>query len=457
MLKFFPLSYPSKALDCGYAVDSHVSLLANNPTAADSVVQGKIARIVFLNMGFYSFLSWSVAFHLVSYALSTAGIGQPGAPVIFLPGYSGNTLLAKISDEGNVPQSCKGLVPVDEVFSVIYNVTLLASSPQCIYSLMSLNYDSSSTVFSDMNGVEISVKDFGGFSGFSPVYMNIPKTLQSWGYTIGLNAFGAPYDYRYMSKKSLSRNGFILAMKNLVEQAFNVNKGKRVVVIGHSNGGPTLLSFLSAMDQSWKDNYIAALIGLSGNYLGQMNAVLPFIDPDESGEKEMTNSWEAQYLSAPWGSYDGVSNLTVVTTYAGIASKESYFTAKTDDIVKLLESGGRSDWAMKYRATHNEMDRSTHPGVSSYCLYGSEVETTYAFTYDGNVLENPHSTELFMDGDGNQDIIDNRFCESWKSENENTTANIVTEAQGFPGVHHMEMYSDDAVLSRVHEILELYA
>ena len=86
-----------------------------------------------------------------------------------------------------------------------------------------------------------------------------------------MNLFGAPYDYRFMSSQSIIASGLVKSLVDVVEQAYRLNGGRKVVLMGHSNGGPTLYSFLtssqsdnSLVTQEWKDKYIAAMIGLSG-------------------------------------------------------------------------------------------------------------------------------------------------------------------------------------------------
>eukprot|EP01038_Epipyxis_sp_PR26KG_P017283 gene17283-23835_t len=300
---------------------------------------------------------------------------------------------------------------------------------------------SEGTLFKNADGVEISVIDFGGIKGLTPVYYSIMKQFEAWGYEIGKNAFAAPYDYRIMSKESLQLFGFIDELKLLIENAYYKNNESKVYLIGHSNGPPTLYSFLAAMSQPWKDQFIAGLVGLSGNYLGQMNAFLDFMDPDSTGEKAMINSWEGQYLSCPWGEYDITSGVTVITTYANQPSKTLNYTASIQDISSLLSSAGKDEWSKLFISLQSKMNRSAHPNVNSYCLYGSDVSTTYGFAYDGMIQESTHSATYNMDGDGNQDIIDNQFCQLW--ENTNESRKYITLSESFPGVQHMDIMIRD--------------
>lgn len=198
-------------------------------------------------------------------------------PVVFLPGYFGSQLFATIENESFAPASCQvnGVnIPIGYPFSVLYNVTLLAKAPSCITDLLTTDMTcegSSACVFSSKPGVTVSANDFGGFKGVEPVYWSFPRLLESWGYKLNVNLFGAPYDYRFMSVTSLIKSGLIRSLMGLVEKAYRLSGGKKVVLMGHSNGGPTLYSFFTAssvdntlVTQEWKDKYVAAMIGLSG-------------------------------------------------------------------------------------------------------------------------------------------------------------------------------------------------
>jgi len=69
-----------------------------------------------------------------------------------------------------------------------------------------------------------------------------------------------------------------------------------------------------------------------------------------------------------------------------------------------------------------------------------------------------------MDGDGkNQDIIDNAFCSSWADQYDDNDSFAAAPAAGigsrltvqaFPGVSHMQMYTDEEVIARVQVALE---
>jgi hypothetical protein len=374
------------------------------------------------------------------------------APLIFVPGYLGNALEATITDESAVPATCKDLVPVGVTFNVMYNASLLARSPQCVYDLLTLDFDASrDPQFFGNPKIKVSVRDFGGFAGIQLVYASFLKQLQQWGYTAKKDAFGAPMDYRFMSPKTLQAVGFIDSLKTLVETAYNRNNRRRVMLVGHSNGGPTMYSFVTSMSQEWKDKHIAGIVGLSGNFLGQMNCVKAFID--QSPSSLMMATWEAQYMSMPWGNYTAVTDIPIVITHPDSAKTVSY-TAKVSDLGNLFDHLDHTEWTARLQSASKYMNRSAHPLVNTHCLYGQKVNTSFSFEYSADVEVDGKYTTHKMEGDGNQDLLDQQFCQNvWGQDVSEESKKYVTSWQGFDGVHHMQMYSDENVLAALYELL----
>jgi len=153
--------------------------------------------------------------------------------------------------------------------------------------------------------------------------------------------FGVPYDYRFMSDEYYSSSGFIDNVKALIEKAYTINKGRRVFLIGHSNGGPTMYSFLTSkkVSQEWKDRYMAGMIGLSGNFLGQMNCITSFLYNPDSSNQEMAASWEANYGSVTWGGFEPALSANIVTTFANTPQEKNYSSSLVD-VSQLFEDIG---------------------------------------------------------------------------------------------------------------------
>lgn len=386
-------------------------------------------------------------------------------PMVFLPGFGASILYGVIDNATNLPAACLPLdLPVGQSF--LLDVSIVKSQ-DCLNYLLKLDYDPESGAYSSPPGITVHTDSFGTFQGIGDNYWDFPKKLSNWGYEVGSNLFGVPYDYRLMSDSSLTTVGFISSLKNLIETAYAKSNNQRVILVGHSNGGPTMYTFLtsSQLSQAWKDKHLAAMVGLSGNYLGQMNVIGWFTrrGSDENGFSDTQCSWEATYGSVSWGGYAEVQNVPFVTTFAG-TNKEQKYTPKLVDLESLFQSIEREDWVERLQGMYGihlnstdkgAMDRSAHPLVDSYCLYGSDLKTEYGYVFANNVLDVP-TTILSMLGDSDQDVIDNTFCDVWTSDSRSEASSFHVETEAFPGVDHMSMIVDDGVLDRLHEIVNKY-
>lgn len=396
-------------------------------------------------------------------------------PMVFLPGFGASLFSATVDASAQLPEACQNAsIPINQPFSVDLTV---AKSQQCLNFLLQLNFDPMSGIYSSPPGVKITTNNFGSFQGIGENYWSFPKDLKKWGYEVGVNLFGAPYDYRLMSDYSLTACGFIGSMKSLIETAYEKAGQKRVILVGHSNGGPTMYTFLtsSQLSQEWKDKHLAAMVGLSGNFLGQFNVIGDFIlrsSDDENSDIDTECGWEGDYGSLPWGDYSGTKDVVFVTTYAGTAQEKNY-TPRLSDLVSLFQSVQRDDWVMRLQGMYgvrpnltsavagelnfaNTMDRSAHPLVDTYCLYGSELKTEYGYVFPGNIMAGKPTKVLSMKGDSDQDIVDNTFCSTWSLDARPEASRYRLEMEAFPKVHHMDMISDSAVLGKLHKIVDSY-
>lgn len=384
-------------------------------------------------------------------------------PVLYFPGYGASQLFAQVDDAKYIPSACANVsIPIGTAF-------LVEDNTKCGMTLLTSLFDPQTALFTSPEGIRIFTGQVGDFTTISSNNYDFVKILESWGYVVGVNLFGVPYDYRLMSDASLTANGFISSVTNLIEHVVKLNQGRKVVVIGHSNGGPTMYTYLTSTSvrQTWKDTHIQAMVGLSGNYLGQMNCISTFLYNPEALRQDMAGSWEANYGSITWGGYEPALVYTIVTTYSHTPQEKNY-TASVADLADLFTSVNRQDWVQRLYGVYgmlpvnprtrnnnrNMMDRSAHPRVNVHCLYGMDLPTVYQYVYGQGAHTNSFEKVGVMGGDGDQDIVDNTFCATWATDVRGQ--GFVTEAVGFSNVTHMDMYCNDQVMQKVYSILDSY-
>jgi lysophospholipase-3 len=72
----------------------------------------------------------------------------------------------------------------------------------------------------------------------------------------------------------LDENGeYFMRLKALVEETYRINDNHPVIILAHSMGGPMSLHFLHIQSKTWKDQYIRALVTLSGAWGGSIKAL----------------------------------------------------------------------------------------------------------------------------------------------------------------------------------------
>ena len=134
---------------------------------------------------------------------------------------------------------------------------------------------------------------------------------------------------------------------------------------------------------------------------------------------------------------------------------ETNHTASLKSVTALFDAAGKQAWSARLAAYYPEMDRRASPEVDAYCLYGSGLPTSYSYAFTGKtILEAAPVLVRNMEGDDNQDLFDNSFCQIWAKDLEKT--NHVFESYPFPGVGHMSMVSDANVLAKLRDIVASY-
>jgi triacylglycerol esterase/lipase EstA (alpha/beta hydrolase family) len=110
--------------------------------------------------------------------------------------------------------------------------------------------------------------------------------------------FGAPYDWRLpvdalMASTNLlgTNNTFETDLRLLIERAYNVSGGKRVHIVTHSLGGPTILYFLNKRTLAWKTQYVASFVPIAGPFAGALKSLRAMISGDNMGMQIPILNW----------------------------------------------------------------------------------------------------------------------------------------------------------------------
>ena len=92
---------------------------------------------------------------------------------------------------------------------------------------------------------------------------------------------GFPYDFR-RAPSSVSDGQLVSKLSKLIEDTYNLNRGKKVTLLCHSMGCVHSLWFLTHKDLPWKEKYVRQWIVTGGPFAGVGAAVRRALSGDIS-------------------------------------------------------------------------------------------------------------------------------------------------------------------------------
>eukprot|EP00823_Brevimastigomonas_motovehiculus_P003551 TRINITY_DN217_c1_g2_i2.p1 TRINITY_DN217_c1_g2~~TRINITY_DN217_c1_g2_i2.p1 ORF type:complete len:384 (+),score=74.07 TRINITY_DN217_c1_g2_i2:170-1321(+) len=378
-------------------------------------------------------------------------------PFFFTPGFMGNSLFVTVTQ---LPPSCPTSILYHRI-QLWPNEELQTSNPACLAELLSMQYNVKRHIYDPIDGIDVDAGEFGPLSSLIlSQYQTLMKYLQTQlGYVAEKNLFALPYDWRQYDV-SLGEHGFFKRVQLLIEKVYEANQQKRVIIIAHSNGPAIMYGFAMNMTLAWRNKYIAGLVGLSGNFAGQLDCIEEFlwdrhttVIPDRALDRQVQSTWEASYFCSAYPP-TVPSRLVLVSTETASPSSTHNYTAS--EIPRLLSEYGQKEWSFRMQEafSHPRMNRTAAPMIDLFCLYGTQVSTPWAYSFKGPILQEEYNVVTYGNGDGNQDDLDNRYCRIWKEPL--TRAGHLFEAWEFPNVEHTHMSTDENVHARLAAILTHY-
>ncbi|GAB6026887.1 hypothetical protein CHUAL_013532 [Chamberlinius hualienensis] len=376
---------------------------------------------------------------------------KAGSPVLFIPGDGGTHMEARLNKTSIVHYLCAKTST--DYFNVWLNLELLVPLVlDCWVDNVRLTYDNVTRKSSNSPGVEIRIPDFGNTSSVEwldpskasqgAYFKDIAEVLIPLGYERGVSMFGAPYDFR---KAPNELQDFFVNLTKLIEDGYEKNGGRPVVLVAHSMGGPTMLYYLNNQKQSWKNKYIGSLITLAGVWGGAVKAMKVFASGDNLGIYVLS-AWtlRGQQMTAPslafllpsdkFWSKDDILVSTSTRNYT-VADYKDYFQ-------DLKFTDGYNMWL----DTKNLIYDLQPPGVEVHCLYGTGVDTEEKITYSTIPSNSP--TIKYGSGDGTVNLRSLEGCLRWKGKQKQPVY-----SQAFDRVNHMDIIRHPDVLEYIRKVV----
>ncbi|KAH7815926.1 putative Lecithin:cholesterol/phospholipid:diacylglycerol acyltransferase [Monocercomonoides exilis] len=333
---------------------------------------------------------------------------------------------------------------------------------QAYKKVLQVNYDPVTETYSSNPNIVTRPVDYGGLKGvdyLDPVVKTVTKmyhplirTLQETGYEEGKNLFGAPYDWRLANAKQVMSNGMYAQLKDLIERAFSINKGKKVHVIGHSCGCIFLRQFLSDyVTKEWKEKHIASFISTSGPYSGSVEAfahlaaprkwVIPTLSPNDV--HELVQNFAGIYWMLP-----NMNAFPPSKVVARIPSLKTVITV--ENMTAAFATTGRRMKLQGVEMTQKHISHMEPPRVPVHIFVSNGKSTTKEVIYDGtaNNWWKKAGTDVIQDGDGTVPIESLLAPTKWK-----TMQNEPVDLTVIPRESHLGIVGSKQYLLAVRDIV----
>ena len=225
------------------------------------------------------------------------------------------------------------------------------------------------------------------------------------GYENGKTLFGAAYDFRRVSEHYMNTE-YGPKLKTLIEEVYEMNDRKKVLLLGHSMGTAVITLFLNSgeslgFDQAWKDKYIHAFHmvapangGAPMALMGVTAGVNPTIACDGATDSYWTFAWKMgliQLMPNPRAYGDrktwrasAAEDAESHREHAGRAARQRPEARRVEDVgLRCTRSSSTTPGSRRYSTTraYRRRTHSTPARGSSAATSSATGPSTHASTY----------------------------------------------------------------------------
>ncbi|PWW66807.1 lysophospholipase-3 [Actinokineospora spheciospongiae] len=381
---------------------------------------------------------------------SAAPVGR--VPVVLFPAFHLNRLEVVVAGQTAAPEC-----PRTGRFQDWYRNDRPSAdfSQVCQDKLLTLRYRADRAVpmsarFSEQPGVRVRLVDFGRTSS-APFYETMYRRLESVGYVRDRDIRVAGYD----SRLTPDMGGFLPRTVRLIEDTVRANGGRKVHLVGHSNGPLYAHYLLTHTTREWRDRHIHGFTPIAGNFPGQgllyptLFTGLNIQDFGYPTTVENAESSARMYQAAP-STYMSAADPEVFGDREVVLTDRSTGRSYTPrDHPRLLADANlpvAAEIARHYVGFVEFTSPRWFPNVDVHAEKGSGLSTVVGATLPdlrtGQLLTPPQF--LTRDGDGNQEDLTNDAVRVW-----NAMRHHHFSLTDNPGVDHFALPNDPQVLDRL--------
>ena len=366
-------------------------------------------------------------------------------PVVLIPGLTSSRL--QYSVDVTVPGSPSSCPPTNNapLWIPLFNYTD-PGSMDCWLKSVSLNYDLPTRKSNNAPGVSVKTTPFGELDGVewvtppekrietSAYYKNLVDALVKLGYERNKDIRAAQYDWRYAPNENPE---WLINLKNEIEQLYNTNDQKSVILIVHSMGSVMSYTFLNQMEGWWKEKYIRSWFLMASVLGGSFGTQYTYFnDRDPAQLFPQTREAGRTYPSVPFL----LPRVAAFGQEVLIKSADAEYVA--EDYGKFFNDLGFPHAYEQWKDTRDiyDADNITSPGnFSIYCVAGFGVATIEGAVFDGplsHLSDNTSFKALLGDGDKAVNAKSLRLCYQLGQGKQNFAS------KEFAGIDHDQIIRD---------------
>ena len=202
----------------------------------------------------------------------------------------------------------------------------------------------------------------------------------------------------------------------LIEETFEANNGKKVVIVCHSNGCTYNYDFFLHKDAAWKEKYIQSWVTLGAPFAGATEALQAVV-----GGVSFHFAFYSKSLLG--GLEKTFSSITPLIPVASVFADRTIFrlegrnyTAReVADILALLPDSQdvAGMWEQSVRRMRPDFPA---PGIETHCIRSSGLATIEALDFKKKKSFPLSPTLVYGEGDGSVNKVSSDVCLRWNSE-----------------------------------------
>lgn len=343
-------------------------------------------------------------------------------PVLLFPGLAASQMEAKVDKKEVTHFFCRKHRDWFRIW--LDPAYMMPGVIDCFFDNMKMVWNDKTGRTGNSPGVQTRVLDYGGTQEIefltnqygltrfkATVYFNsIVESLIGIGYERKKSIRGAPYDFR---KAAYENEEYFDKTVRLIEQMYEENGNKSVILIGHSMGCMYSYYLLINQDQAWKDKYIKSWISIAAPFAGASDSLKALISGDNLKIpiykpvqfRDMIQTFSSGPFLLPHE--DQWANTPIVR----IGKTPLY----AKDYEKIFALTNNTISYQMWLKTKDSFKGFPFPNVTTHCLRGVKVPTPELMWFS-NMNDFPVKPEIIYGaGDGTVNQVSADVCLAWES------------------------------------------